>query len=208
VPSDWLLRSLSRARELGFLGPGPLEPQVEHAQGFATAFLEFRPSPASNLLDLGSGGGLPGLALAEHWGTPTTLLDSSERRTEFLRDVAQAPGAPPNIEVVTGRAEDLARDPRFSEAFGLVVARSFGPPGVVAECAARFLSPDGVLVVSQPPAEGERPARWSSRGLETLALRLLGEIDVGRSFAVVERSGQLDERYPRRVGVPERRPLF
>jgi hypothetical protein len=114
-------------------------------------------------LDLGSGGGLPGLVLVSAW--PTTdwcLLDANQRRTEFLQEAVDELGLAGRVTVRRGRAEDLAHDPSLRGTFDLVVARSFGKPAVTAECAAGFLAVGGSLVVSEPPAS----SATSSSGAE------------------------------------------
>ncbi len=105
------------------------------------------------------------------------------------------------------RAEDAARDPRWRAAFDLVVARSFAAPAVTAECAVAFLAPHGRLVVTEPPRAA--PGRWDDARLAELGLSpptLLA--DGATSAAQFERRGPLDDRWPRRTGVPERRPLW
>src|SRR5947207_1809711 len=79
-----LLQALGSARDLGLLGPGPLEDQLAHSQAFA-ALLD---PPAGPFLDLGSGGGLPGLVLARAWPDASgVLLDAQQRRAAFLTRV-------------------------------------------------------------------------------------------------------------------------
>src|SRR3954451_12506435 len=76
-----LLEVLEDARELGLLGPGPVERQVEHALDLARAIGEFD----GRMLDLGSAAGLPGLVLFDQWpGVTGVLLDAQRRRCEFL----------------------------------------------------------------------------------------------------------------------------
>ena len=89
----------------------------------------------------------------------------------------------------------------------MVVARSFAAPAVTAECAVGFLAPGGRLLVTEPPGGGDR--RWDEAGLAQLGLSPPARlVDGTTSVAVFRRTGPLDDRGPRRTGVPERRPLW
>jgi len=192
---------LEQARARGFLGPGPVAEHLEHADRFRRA--AGSPSPA-RALDLGSGGGVPGLALALAWpSSQWVLLDASLRRTNFLGDAVGRLGLADRVNVVRGRAEDLAHDPEFRNHHDLVVARSFGQPAVVAECGAAFLVRGGRLVVSEPP--GSTGERWPSQALIALGL---GPARVRDGCAVMVRGSPCPDRFPRRTGVPAKRPLF
>jgi len=157
---------------------------------------------------MGSGGGLPGLVLLERWASPGVLLDSMERRTSFLLEVLARDGAPSLGEVVTERAEIAARMDEFAGTFGLVVARSFGPPSRVAECGARFLKMGGVLVVSEPPGPKQGEARWNVEVLEELGLRLGSYVREEFGFQVIAKVGETPETYPRSTTSLKKRPLF
>jgi 16S rRNA (guanine527-N7)-methyltransferase len=188
-------------------------------------------------LDLGSGGGLPGLPLmlalpAIRW----TLLDGSENRCRFLREaVAELlPGGPDGPDgggrpggrpdgpdgggrlgggpdgsgqarVIQARAEDAGRAGHLRASFDLVVARSFGPPAVTAECGAPFLRLGGQLIVAEPP-EGQ--PRWPAAGLAELGLVARRRVSEHSTFQILELVAVCPDRYPRRVGVPAKRPLF
>ena len=130
--NNWLPRALEESRARGFLGPGAIELQIAHSEGFAHCWEGHSPTPPESFLDLGSGGGLPGLVLLQRWACRAVFIDSMEKRTNFLREVLERTGAPLGGQVVTGRAEDLARDPQFASTFDLVTARSLGPLVVVA----------------------------------------------------------------------------
>jgi 16S rRNA (guanine527-N7)-methyltransferase len=133
-----LLVVLEESRRLGFLGPGPVEDHVLHSKGFLIPMGDMEPS--FEALDLGSGGGLPGLVLALSLpSSKWTLLDANERRTDFLRKAASDLGLGSRVQIVRARAEVAGRDERLRSVFSLVTSRSFGPPAVVAECAAPFL---------------------------------------------------------------------
>lgn len=203
-----LLDVLERSAQCGFLGPGPVENQLHHALHMGrvvSGLLE----PGGQLLDLGSGGGVPGLVIACLVPTSrVTLMDSQERRCAFLRQAAERLHDELGIDcaVEQGRAELLGRRPDLDGAFQTVVARSFGSPAVVAECAARFIAANGYLVVAEPPnSDG---ARWDAGGLTTLGMELRSAVTTPLSCAITQRTGTLDDRFPRRDGVPRRKPLW
>jgi 16S rRNA (guanine527-N7)-methyltransferase len=205
LPNLWEV--LQQARAIGALGSGSLAAHVWHASIFAEVLQEVGDDPHGVLLDLGSGGGLPGLVLAFIWPERRiVLLDSSQRRTEFLRDAVDFCGLDGRVEVVFDRAETAARQERFRGTIGVVVSRSFGPPAVVAECAAGFLSLGGLLVVSEPPLLSE--GRWPVEELSHVGLRPHRRIETPRHFQILQQIAPCPDRYPRRTGVPAKRPLY
>lgn len=206
-----LIGLLERSRQLGFLGPGPVEAHLPHALAFASAS---HPNPA-RALDLGAGGGLPGLVLAASvWPTTSwTFVDANLRRTELLREAVGALALGDRVAVVTERAEVVGRQPGHRGSYQLVVARSFGSPAITAECAAPLLEVGGQLVVSEPP-EADLPSRWPSSplaamGFATPTARTVAVDHVSVvHLAVLELATPAPARLPRRVGVPAKRPLF
>lgn len=176
---------------------------VDHADGFIRAW---DAPPPARAVDLGSGGGVPGLVLAERWpGCSILLVDASERRTAFLRS-AVVRLAFPHVAVRRDRAEAIGRDPAVRGTADLVVARGFGPPAVTAECAAPLLRVGGRLVVSDPPDPAAD--RWSNAGLRALGFGPPRQVRVPEAFTVVEQAQPCPDRFPRRVGIPGKRPLF
>jgi 16S rRNA (guanine527-N7)-methyltransferase len=156
---------LLESKQLGFLGPGPVEDHLRNAEGFAHAVTR----PPARFLDLGSGGGVPGLVLAVSWPeSEAVLLDASVRRTSFLRRAVISLDLEARVEVRTARAEGAGHDPTLRGGFDVVTARSFGPPAWTAECGAAFLRSGGVLLVSDPPTGEER---WAGPMLASLGLR-------------------------------------
>ena len=205
MADSWLRRTLASAQEWGFLGPGPVEQHLAHAELFWRSWEDLVGDPPGALLDLGSGGGVPGLILLERWQRPTVLLDAMQRRAAFLERALCDDAAPAGGVVWLGRAEELAREGRAEEAFDLVTARSFGPPAVTAECAARFLRVGGLLIVSEPPDSG---MRWPADGVARLGLRHRDARREPLSVEILEKVAPTPEPYPRRIGVPAKRPLF
>ena len=187
------------------LGPGPVAPHLTHALGFARAL---DGPPAGPAVDLGSGGGLPGLALALVWPTSRwVLLDAGERRTAFLLEAVAELDLGARVEVLRGRAEEVGRRPDRRSRHALVVARSFGPPAVAAECAAPLLALGGRLVVSEPPAPAA--SRWPVEGIAVLGLALVAACTGdGGTYQVLEQRAPCPDRFPRRPGIPRKRPLF
>jgi 16S rRNA (guanine527-N7)-methyltransferase len=159
------------------------------------------------VLDLGSGGGLPGLVLAtSRPELELTLLEARQRACRFLRDAVTRLGRE-DIAVLETRAEEAARRPDLRETFDAVVARSFGPPPVTAECAVGFLRPGARLVVSEPPGS-DAPDRWPPEELEKLGLATpVRHAEPEATFVSMEKV-RADDRWPRRVGVPAKRPLW
>ncbi len=205
MTSQWLTRALEESRARGFLGPGSIEPQIQHANGFVAAWNSRRPDPPATILDLGSGGGLPGLVLLETWAHPTTFLDSMEKRSNFLLEALAWDDVPSGGSVWRGRAEELARETRGDSRFSLVTARSFGPPAVTAECAVRFLEIGGLLIVSEPPDGDDR---WSDKGLDQLGLVSRGSFRDSAGYKVIEKIRATPLRFPRAIGIPGKSPLF
>ena len=204
-PFGALLAVLGRSKELGFLGPGPVEPHITRSLDA----LPLLPPWPGRILDLGSGGGLPGLPLAvARPDVSWVLLDGSVTRGRFLRQAVSELGLEETVTVITARAEEAGRDDELRGTFDAVVARSFGAPAVTAECAAPLLRVGGVLVVAEPPDQTDSVGRWPAEGLAVLGLEPATRVSEPSAFQVMRQVASCPERYPRRVGIPTKRPLF
>ncbi len=195
-----LLEVLEEAQARGFVGPGPIEAHL----AVARSGLELL-AGVTSAVDLGSGGGALGLPLAV-WvpAVSWALIESSTTRASFLRRAVGRCGLDGRVAVVALAAEVVGRDPSHRGTHDLVVARSFGPPATTAECASPLLRPGGRLAVAEPP-EGKGDVRWPGAGVGELGLEVRHQIG---SFRVLEQVGACPDRFPRRTGVPRRRPLF
>ena len=186
-----------------------MERHLAHAAGFGEALAAAaRMGEPGVAVDLGSGAGLPGLPLAlalPDWRW--ILVESSSRRAGFLREAIASLGMADRIEVVEQRAEVAGRRPDLRAQVDVVVSRSFGPPAVLAECAAPLLRQGGLIVVSEPPGGDEQ--RWPEAGLSRLGL-VAGPVMAtgGATFQILVQRAVCDPRFPRRTGVPAKRPLF
>jgi 16S rRNA (guanine527-N7)-methyltransferase len=204
---------LTQAQERSLVGGLPISGQIAHSEAFLQA-LSLEPFEGP-VLELGSGGGLPGLVIAvEDPALHLVLLDSARRSVEFLRWAVEELELTSRVEIVHARAELVGRDPRYRERFDAVLARSFAPPAVTAECAAPLLVLGGRLIVSEPPgkrtAAGEPPpaSRWPVEGCAELGLTPELALRDRFGFAVLRQSSLCPDRFPRRTGIPAKRPLF
>jgi 16S rRNA (guanine527-N7)-methyltransferase len=160
------IETLRESQRLGFLGGRPVEQAVDHATAFGTALGPM--AEGARLIDLGSGGGLPGLVLADLYPhCSIVLVDRRQKRTDFLRRAIARLGH----EHVEVRAVDVATVVREVEsgaeaAFDAVTARGFGPPETTLRWARRLIHEGGAIVISEPPT-GER---WDQDFLAELGL--------------------------------------
>jgi 16S rRNA (guanine527-N7)-methyltransferase len=216
VDFDRVQAVLVRAQDLGFLGPGPIDDHIYRSLDLGCAIA----GDVQRILDLGSGGGLPGLPLAVALPeTQWVLLEGSTKRAAFLTEALRSLGLDDRAHVVAQRAEVAGRGP-LRATFDAVVVRSFGAPAVAAECAAPFLRVGGTLVVAEPPGD-PIPGRWNPDGLAELGLLTTfrsSDSDATQAARTTEepittwqcfrQTSVCPERFPRRTGVPNKRPLF
>ncbi len=162
-------------------------------------------APPTLVVDLGTGGGVPGLILAARWpATRLLLLDGSVRRIKFVQGAIATLGLESRVEAVALRAEDAGRS--YRGVADLVVCRGFGPPSVTAECAAGLIRRDGWVAVAEPPEN--RPERWPPDGLARLGLSAGPRVEEPAHIQLLRAQQPCPDRYPRRVGIPAKRPLW
>jgi 16S rRNA (guanine527-N7)-methyltransferase len=196
---------LLEAQRYGAIGPAPLSEHIAHALAFGD-LLGVLPA-GSNVLDLGSGGGLPGLVLAgQEFGWSVALLEGRTERARHLQSAIERLGWSERVTVLAERAELTGRGPHRAT-FDAVVARGFARPAVTAECAAPLLRVGGLLVVSEPP-DGTADLRWPVPAVAQLGLALEDYLHCPFSFALLRQLSLCPQLFPRRVGIPAKRPLF
>lgn len=197
---------LDEAKRRGLIGPEPGDRTLDHSRALGDVALAAMPRP-DVCLDLGSGGGVPGLILATDWPESSwVLLDSNHRSGEFLAEAVIDLGLAGRVTVLLDRVEAVGRDAAHRGHYDLVTARAVATAAVVAEYVAPLLRPDGVAVISEPP--GIAASRWDEEGLADLGLRLESHPVQPVSAALLRRAGEVPERFPRRTGVARKRPLW
>jgi len=156
--------------------------------------LELVRAESGPVVDVGSGGGTPGIPLAVSLpDREVTLLEAERRKCDFLR---RWEAELPNLRVVWGRAEEQPTD-----AYGAAVAKALAPPPTAAEWCLPLVRPGGAAILwVGPSAERERVAR--------VAARLAGELeDAPGGFLLLRKTGPTPPGFPRRPGVAKKRPL-
>ena len=205
MPADEpLLRVLERARDLGFLGPGPVADHLEHARAYLPALP--RVGRGGIIVDLGTGGGVPGVPLA-FWRTDLTwvLVDAMVKRVAFVTSAVAELRL--QAEVIEARAESLAAQTRWSRTVDDVVGRSLAAPGVAAEYAAPLLRTGGKAVIAEPP--GGNADRWPQDGLAKLGMRRGSVLFAPTAtLQILDQVSKCPPTFPRRVGIAAKRPVF
>jgi len=144
------------------------------------------------LVDVGSGGGSPGIPLAVSLpGRDVTLLDAERRKCDFLRR-----WAPPNATVVWGRAEEQPL-----EAWTVATAKALAPPPVAAELCLPLVHVGGVVLLWLGERADQAQLQAASEQLGG------GEPEVHAGLAVLPKVASTPAGFPRRVGVAKKRPL-
>ncbi|MDQ6691838.1 MAG: 16S rRNA (guanine(527)-N(7))-methyltransferase RsmG [Candidatus Dormibacteraeota bacterium] len=158
------------------------------------------------VVDIGSGGGLPAIPLALGLpGIEFSLLEANARKCAFLMHVA-ATLQMPNIRVLLGRAEQLARQPELRERFDRAISRAVAQPPVLLELALPFVRTGGDLLAQVAELDPDSLA-GVARLLGGSAPKLKrgpGERDF---LLAVDKVAPTPPEYPRRTGVPSRKPL-
>jgi 16S rRNA (guanine527-N7)-methyltransferase len=186
---------------------------VEHVLDSLTALPILRRAGIDEFLDLGSGGGFPGLPLAVALPAHRALLvESVGKKARFLATVIEAAGLRDRVAVAATRAETLAADPHHRGRWPAVTARAVCGFGELVELALPLLRVGGLLIAwKRSPAEDELAAAQGA--IHQLRGRLIRLEPVGvpgledHVLAVVEKTGETLPQFPRDPAVRRRRPL-
>ena len=142
-----LAEALSEAQRLGFLGARPIKEVIEHSRAFVRA-LDGR---LGRVVDLGSGGGVPGLVIAiDRPDLDIVLIDRRTKRTDFLARMVRRLDLVDRVEILP--ADVTVAIDRWPGCFEIVVARGFGPPETTLRAGLKLMTPTGAVVISEPPS--------------------------------------------------------
>src|SRR5258708_9658868 len=162
------------------------------------------------VVDVGSGGGLPGLGVKiAVAGLVMTLIEADQAKAAFLVRACAALGLR-DVEIVARRAEEVGRDPRFRESFDVAVARALAPMRVLAELCLPLVRVGGRLLAQKTETEDLDVARRAIEVLGGALNRTVVAPSAARragTVVIVDKLRPTPPTYPRRPGVPVRKPL-
>ncbi|HXM53636.1 MAG TPA: 16S rRNA (guanine(527)-N(7))-methyltransferase RsmG [Candidatus Binatus sp.] len=191
-------------RSINLTGAQTLE-QVEALIADAGVLVDASWTGITSVIDIGSGGGLPAIPLAVAMPhVRFTLLEANTRKCAFLEHVAGTLGLA-NVVVAPGRAEDLAHRPALREQYDRAISRAAARPEVLLELALPFVRTGGDLVAQVSPLDPlalEPAARLLGGGTPRLQ-----PAAGGHALMVVPKLAPTPSRFPRRTGLPGRKPL-
>jgi 16S rRNA (guanine527-N7)-methyltransferase len=165
------------------------------------------------IIDVGTGAGFPGIpikiALPD---IKMTLLEATAKKALFIRQLT-AKLALKDVEVLNERAEEAAQKPQYREKFDVVVSRAVAELAILAELTLPFCAVGGYLI-AQKKGDISVELEQSLKAIEMLGGRLSGVekirlagLDDERYLILIEKTGATPQKYPRRSGMPEKRPL-
>ncbi len=181
----------------------------------ALALANGPPGDSFNVIDVGTGAGMPGLPFKILYpDVRLVLLDSVGKKTGFLRHLVTRLGPDiSEVQVLTARAEDLAREDEHREAYDLVLSRAVAQLPTLVELTLPFCKIGGMFV-AQEKGQIEEEALKAQKAIHLLGGRLreakrieLGDLLEARLLLVIEKVTPTPRRYPRRAGVPAKCPL-
>lgn len=173
-----------------------------------------KPAEGTRILDVGSGGGIPGLVWAAVWPQArVTLLESRRKRVEFLRDAIEELGFG-QARAVENRAETLAHLPEHREQYELVTARALAALPTLLELTLPFAKVGGAVAAIKSAQIGEEAQMAQAAltelgaGKGSMALQAYTRSD-GKPCVVclIRKEAATPALYPRRPNLPERQPL-
>jgi 16S rRNA (guanine527-N7)-methyltransferase len=169
------------------------------------------PDQEARMLDLGAGAGFPGLPIRiVHPVLRLTILEATGKKTAFLHGLL-APLGLEDVTVITARAETVAHEPTHRESYDLVLARAVAPLAVLVELALPFLRVGGFLAApkgSRAPQEMAEAGRaLAACGGRVVSADPLPSPALFLRLVLVEKMAPTPAAYPRRPGIPAKRPL-
>lgn len=168
--------------------------------------LSIVPFIEGDLVDVGSGAGLPAIPVAIASGVHVTMVEATVKKARFLESMLTEFGV--SGRVVAERAEIAARNNELRDQFSCATARAVSRAPTVAELLLPFLKPGGVALLQRGAMEpNERNALADASSMLAARVEKTVALDASREIIVVRKMGPTPQRFPRRTGIPEKRPL-
>jgi 16S rRNA (guanine527-N7)-methyltransferase len=191
--------------------------QINHFLDSLTVVSVWKPStnkPNPRVIDIGTGAGVPGIPLKIAFPCiRLTLLDATNKKITFLNHLTEKLGLS-DVEVVTGRAEEIAHQLNYRHQFDLVLARGLAPLATLVEITLPFCKIGGKLIAHKK-GEIQQEINNAKKAINILGGKLmeakpieLPEFPDRRCLVIIEKIASTVERYPRRSGMPVKSPII
>jgi len=190
------------------------EVQIKHFLDSLTVTLAWPPATGSRLIDVGTGAGIPGIPLKIVFpAIRLVLLEAVSKKVAFLQHILQKLGLD-DVEIVVGRAEEVAHLAQYREQFDLVLSRAVAPLPTVVELTLPFCALGGSFI-AQKKGDIDLEIAQAAKAISLLGGRLrevrkvdLAEFADKRHLVVIDKMSLTPPKYPRRPGIPAKRPLL
>lgn len=164
------------------------------------------------LLDIGTGGGFPGVPLKIIYPEiQLSLMEATNKKVDFLREVV-ADICLDNVSILWGRAEEFGQQEQYRGKYDVVVARALAELNTLVELALPFVKDKGIFIAYKGPRYSEELEK-AGKAIQALGGELQDVIEsditgVKRAFVIIRKKGATPAKYPRRSGMPKKRPIL
>ena len=191
--------------------------QIYHfldALSIITAWHQNSKGSKSQIIDIGTGGGIPGIPIKIVFPEiKLTLLEATRKKTEFLSHIVSRLGLT-DTDIVTGRAEEIGHLDTYREQFDTVLSRAVAPLATLVELTLPFCTLSGE-VIAYKKGDIEEEARQAEKAIALMGGKMkkitnvtIPELAGDRKLIAIEKITPTPDKYPRRPGMPAKRPVM
>ena len=190
------------------------EVQLKHFLDSLTVLTAVQLTDGLRVIDVGAGAGMPGLPLKiVSPGIDLTLLEATGKKTKFLEHIVGKLGLD-GVDIVSSRAEEIGHNAMYREKFSLALSRAVAPLPVAVELSLPFCQVGG-LCVTLKKGKIEEEVQQSLKAIAIMGGTLrevkpvaLAELDDKRYLVIIEKLKLTPPQYPRRPGIPAKKPII